>query len=136
MSYPLVQKLLSPSNSDVTKILDSEKLVGSVSWKDLVGGAELVFNFIDCIETTVQGFKDEKSLEKEARKLLKQNRFLAGKVFLNKIVEPGSIFVGPLITPGGSLNCTLTCLQAVTLRVMSDLLFPPIGALLDRSTQT
>ena len=90
MSYPLVQKLLSPSNDGVTKILDTEKLVGNVLWKDIVGGAELIFNIIDCIETTVQGFKDEKSLEKEARKLLKENRFLAGKV-IQKIVGRGSI---------------------------------------------
>ena len=80
-----MQKLLETNNFNASQILDGKNLVGNILWKDIVGGAELVFNIIDCIETTVEGFDNEKSLEKEAKKLLKKNRFLAGKLFGQKV---------------------------------------------------
>ena len=77
-SYPLVRKLIGTNNLDIIDILTGEQLFGNLLWSDIVKGAELLYNLIDCIQTNVQGMEDEKSLETEARILLKENRFLAG----------------------------------------------------------
>ena len=63
---------------DIIDILRGEQLFGNLLWTDIVTGAELLYNLIDCIQTNVQGMEDEESLETEARNLLKENRFLVG----------------------------------------------------------
>ena len=74
----MARKLIGVNNLDIIDILTGEQLFGNLLWSDIVKGAELLYNLIDCIQTNVQGMKDEESLETEARMLLKENRFLAG----------------------------------------------------------
>ena len=72
---------------DIIDILKGEQLFGNLLWSDIVKGAELLYNLIDCIQVNVQGKKDEESLETEARNLLKENRFLAGVFTFNEKVK-------------------------------------------------